>query len=131
MSQSEEAMLQDFMKEMEKAQENWAKAQSEIENLRFDGSADDGGIQIVLTGKFKVEKVTISPATAQKLATDAAGLSAEIAKAFNTAVGKAETYFQEQIGAAMQQLDSEEGGEGDSAPVINPRLGAARPEMKG
>jgi len=130
MSQSEEAMLKDFMQEMEKAQENWAKAQSEIENLRFDGASDDGGIQVVLTGKFKVEKVNITPASAEKLATNPAGLSAEIAKAFNTAVEKAETYFQEQIGAAMQQLESDEKTEG-APPVINPRLGAARPEMKG
>lgn len=130
MSQSEEAMLQDFMKEMEKAQENWAKAQSEIENLRFEGSADDGGIQIVLTGKFKVEKVDISPSSAQKLATNGAALSAEIAKAFNGAVEKAETYFQEQIGAAMQQLESDDNA-GDAPPEINPRLAAARPEMKG
>jgi DNA-binding protein YbaB len=115
---------------MEKAQENWAKAQSEIENLRFEGTADNGGIHIVLTGKFKVEKVDIQPATAQKLATDAAGLSAEISKAFNSAVEKAETYFQEQIGAAMQQLESDEKTE-DAPPMINPRLGAARPEMKG
>lgn len=130
MSQSEEAMLQDFMKEMEKAQENWAKAQSEIENLRFDGSADNGGIQVVLTGKFKVEKVAITPNTAQKLASDAAGLSRMVADAFNEAVGKAETYFQEQIGAAMQQMESDENAT-DAEPVISPRLGAARPEMKG
>ena len=129
MSQSEEAMLKDFMKEMEKAQENWAKAQSEIENLRFDGASPDSGIRVILTGKFKVEKVDISPQTAQRLATDSQGLAAEIAAAFNMAVEKAEAYFQEQIGAAMQQLETEE-GESAAPPQIAPRLGAARPEMK-
>ncbi|MEJ2682596.1 MAG: hypothetical protein P8144_14325 [Gammaproteobacteria bacterium] len=36
-SESEETMLKEFMNEMEKAQENWAKAQAEIENYRFEG----------------------------------------------------------------------------------------------
>jgi len=124
-------MLQEFMEEMEKAQENWAKAQAEIENLRFEGMSEDLGIRIVITGKFKVQSIDISPDAAQRLASQPGQLAEDIKTAFNKAMEKAEAYFQEQIGAAMQQLD--DGGEKEAAqpPQLAPRLGTARPEMKG
>ncbi|MEJ2756025.1 MAG: YbaB/EbfC family nucleoid-associated protein, partial [Gammaproteobacteria bacterium] len=74
-SESEETMLKEFMNEMEKAQENWAKAQAEIEHYRFEGVSTSGLVRVVLTGKFKVEKMTIHPDAAQKLATNPTELS--------------------------------------------------------
>ena len=129
--ESEEAMFKAFMAEMEKAQENWAKAQTEIEKCRFEGKNAAGTIRVVLTGKFKVDAIEISPQIAQKLASDSVTLAREVANAFNAAVGKAELYFQDQINTAMQQFDDEEEEGEMTAPQITPRLPEARPGMKG
>ncbi len=149
MAESEEALLQNFMQEMEKVQENWGKAQEdmqeEMEKLRFTGLAANGYVEIVLNGRFRViDKIKMNPKWLQRFSTENPEIiSQAIQAAFNDAAEKAEKYFQDQFSKAMEQFDENglggkgQGTGGESAaqsqiqqPQIRPRLSTSVQEMK-
>ena len=53
--------MQQMMRQAQKMQEQMAKAQEELAELSITGTAGGGMVEITLSGKREVEKVTIKP----------------------------------------------------------------------
>lgn len=53
--------MQQMMRQAQKMQEQMAKAQEELAELSVTGTAGGGMVEITLSGKREVEKVTIKP----------------------------------------------------------------------
>lgn len=122
----ENELFEEFMKEMEQVQKNWAKAQEEIEQLTFVGESLKGQVKVTFNGKFVTQSVFISPALLKTL--DAKSLERAIKEANNAAAKKAETYFQAQIEDAVKQMEAGD-QKGQSQPAIRPRLQSANAGM--
>jgi len=53
--------MQALMKQAQKMQDDMAKAKAEIENSTFTGTVSGGLVEITMSGKKDVQKVTIKP----------------------------------------------------------------------
>jgi DNA-binding YbaB/EbfC family protein len=79
--------LGQIMKQAQKMQENLQKAQEELANVEINGEAGGGLVQVVMTGRHEVRRVTIDPSLLQD---DKEMLEDLVAAAMNDAVHKVE-----------------------------------------
>ncbi|TCO82311.1 hypothetical protein EV699_105101 [Plasticicumulans lactativorans] len=86
--------LGNLMKQAQKMQENLQKAQAEIAAMEISGESGGGLVQVVLTGRHEVRRVSIDPSL---LADDKDMLEDLVAAAFNDAVRKVERVSQERL----------------------------------
>ncbi len=132
---NDNALFESFMQEMENIRDNWAQAHEDVEKLEFSGKAEDGKIEVVLNGKFQPTLVSFEQAIRGGVGIK--GLENGIKDAISDAAKQAEQYFQNQIEAAVQKMESsadvEE--ETEAAPqdtttsIIQPRLSKASSDM--
>lgn len=86
--------LGNLMKQAQKMQENLQKAQAEIAAMEISGESGGGLVQVVLTGRHEVRRVSIDPSL---LTDDKDMLEDLVAAAFNDAVRKVERVSQERL----------------------------------
>jgi DNA-binding YbaB/EbfC family protein len=77
--------LGNIMQQAQKMQENFKKAQEELELMQVLGESGGGLVKIIMTGKREVRKVTIDPSL---LGDDKDMLEDLVAAAVNDAVNK-------------------------------------------
>jgi nucleoid-associated protein EbfC len=77
--------LGSIMQQAQKMQENFKKAQEELELMQILGESGGGLVKIIMTGKREVRKVTIDPSL---LGDDKDMLEDLVAAAVNDAVNK-------------------------------------------
>lgn len=53
--------MQNLMKQAQKMQEDMQRSKEEIENSTFTATAGGGMVEVVLSGKKRIEKVTLKP----------------------------------------------------------------------
>ena len=87
--------LAGLMKQAQAMQENMKRAQDELALLEVEGQSGAGLVNVVMTCKNDVKRVTIDPSL---LADDKDMLEDLVAAAFNDAVRRAETLTQEKMG---------------------------------
>ncbi len=93
--------LGNLMKQAQKMQENLQKAQAELAAMEVTGESGGGLVQVLITGRHEVRRVSIDPSL---LADDKDMLEDLVAAAFNDAVRKIERVTQERmsgLGAGM------------------------------
>ncbi len=71
------------------------QVEQELQTLTVEGSAGGGAVKVVMTGKMKVEKVTIAPEAAQ----DVEMLQDMIVAAMNDGQTKAQELASQKLGA--------------------------------
>ncbi len=86
--------LGNLMKQAQKMQENLQKAQQEMGNLEIEGESGAGLVQVVMTGRHEVRRITIDDSL---LNDDRDMLEDLIAAAVNDAVHKVEKAVQEKF----------------------------------
>lgn len=86
--------LGNIMKQAQAMQEKMQKAQEELASIEVDGSAGGGLVQVTMTCKYDVRKVSIDD---DLLAEDKEVLEDLVAAALNDAVRKVETATQEKM----------------------------------
>lgn len=84
-----------LMKQAQKMQENMQKAQEELAEMEVEGKAGGGLVNVVMTGRHDLRKVTID----DSLMDDKEMLEDLIAAAVNDAVRVVETTTQEKMGS--------------------------------
>ena len=87
--------LAGLMKQAQAMQDNLKKAQDELANVEVSGESGAGLVQVTMTCKHEVRRVTIDPSL---LADDKDMLEDLVAAAFNAAVRKVEETSQEKLG---------------------------------
>ena len=90
------------MKQAQAMQENMQKAQEELAGMEVTGQAGGGMVEVVMTCKHDVKKVTIDPAL---MADDKEILEDLIAAAMNDAAAKAEKTAAEKMSGLTAGLD--------------------------
>ena len=88
-------MNKNLMRQAELIQRRMMQVEKELETLTVEGSAGGGAVKVVMTGKQKVEKVTITPEAAQ----DVEMLQDMIVAAMNDAQAKAQELAGQKLGA--------------------------------
>ncbi|MGV6859695.1 MAG: YbaB/EbfC family nucleoid-associated protein [bacterium] len=83
-----------LMKQAQKMQEDMQKAQQELEKLEVAGQSGAGMVEVVMTGKYAVKRVTIDDSL---LEDDKDMLEDMVAAAMNDAVQKVAAKSQEQM----------------------------------
>ena len=83
------------MKQAQAMQENMQKAQEELASMEVTGKSGAGMVEVVMTCRHDVRKVTIDP---ELMGDDKEVVEDLIAAAFNDAVRKVETTTQEKMG---------------------------------
>ena len=86
--------LGNLMKQAQKMQENLQKAQQEMGNMEIEGESGAGLVQVVMTGRHEVRRITIDDSL---LSDDRDMLEDLIAAAVNDAVHKVEKAVQEKF----------------------------------
>ncbi len=86
--------LSNLMKQAQQIQDNLQKAQEELATLEVTGESGGGMIQIIMTAKHDVRRVTIDPSVMND---DKEMLEDLIAAAFNDAARKAEKISQDKL----------------------------------
>lgn len=86
--------LASIMQQAQKMQEDFKKAQEEIEAMQVQGESGGGLVTIVMTGKREVRKVTIDPSL---VADDKDMLEDLVAAAINDAVHKVDKLKKERM----------------------------------
>lgn len=94
--------LGNMMKQAQAMQENMKAAQAELANMEVSGQSGAGMVEIVMTCRHDVRKVTIDPAL---MGDDKEVLEDLIAAAMNDAMRKAEKASQEKMGGLTAGLD--------------------------
>ena len=94
--------LWDLMKQAQKMQADMQKAQEELANAEIEGEAGAGLVQIVMTGRHDVKRVTIDPAV---LSEDKEVLEDLLAAAVNDAVRKVEAHNQQAMAGLASGLN--------------------------
>ena len=94
--------LSDLMKQAQKMQADMQKAQEELANAEIEGEAGAGLVQIVMTGRHDVKRVTIDPAV---LSEDKEVLEDLLAAAVNDAVRKVEAHNQQAMAGLASGLN--------------------------
>ncbi|MFP4561062.1 MAG: YbaB/EbfC family nucleoid-associated protein [Thiohalorhabdus sp.] len=85
-----------LMKQAKQMQEQMQKAQEQLADEEVIGQAGGGMVQVTMTCKYSVRKVTIDPSLMEE--NDAEMLEDLMAAAMNDALGKVETRTQELMG---------------------------------
>ena len=94
--------LSDLMQQAQKMQADMQKAQEELANAEIEGEAGAGLVQIVMTGRHDVKRVTIDPAV---LSEDKEVLEDLLAAAVNDAVRKVEAHNQQAMAGLASGLN--------------------------
>ncbi len=94
--------LGNLMKQAQKMQENLQKAQEEIATLEITGEAGAGLVQVLMTGRHEVRRVSIDDSL---LGDDKDMLEDMVAAAVNDAVHKLERTIQERFAGMTGGLD--------------------------
>ncbi len=94
--------LGNLMKQAQKMQENLQKAQEEIAALEITGEAGAGLVQVLMTGRHEVRRVSIDDSL---LGDDKDMLEDMVAAAVNDAVHKLERTIQERFAGMTGGLD--------------------------
>ena len=87
--------LAGLMKQAQAMQDNLKRAQDELANIEVQGQAGGGMVQVIMTCKHEVRRVTIDPSL---LADDKDMLEDLVAAAFNDGVRAAEEVSQQKMG---------------------------------
>lgn len=87
--------LAGLMKQAQAMQDNMKKAQDELGSIDVQGESGSGLVQVVMTCKHEVKRVTMDPSL---LTDDKDMLEDLVAAAFNAAVRKAEEVSAEKMG---------------------------------
>jgi len=85
----------DIMQQAQKMQDNFKKAQEELESMEVQGAAGGGLVTILMTGKREVRKVSIDPTL---VGDDKDMLEDLVAAAINDAVHKIDKMKKEKMG---------------------------------
>jgi len=83
------------MKQAQAMQDNLKRAQDELANVEVQGQSGGGLVQVLMTCKHQVRRITIDPTL---LADDKDMLEDLVAAAFNDAVRAAEEVSQQKMG---------------------------------
>ncbi len=83
-----------LMKQAQKMQEDMQKAQAELEKMEITGQSGGGMVEVVITGKYAVKRVSIDDSL---LEDDKDMLEDMVAAAMNDAVQKVVAKTQEQM----------------------------------
>ncbi len=83
-----------LMKQAQKMQEDMQKVQAELANMEIEGQAGGGLVQVIMTGKHEVRRVSIDPSLFED---DRDMIEDLVAAAVNDAVHKAEAATQERM----------------------------------
>ena len=94
--------LGNIMKQAQAMQENMQKAQEELANTEVTGVSGAGMVEVVMTCRHDVRKITIDP---ELMGDDKEVVEDLIAAAFNDAVRKVETVTQEKMGGLTSGLN--------------------------
>lgn len=94
--------LGDIMKQAQAMQENMQKAQQELAEIEVIGQSGAGMVEVVMTCRHAVRKITIDPAM---LEDDREVLEDLIAAAVNDAVHKVEKTTEEKMGGLTSGLN--------------------------
>jgi DNA-binding YbaB/EbfC family protein len=94
--------LGNIMKQAQAMQENMQKAQEELANIEVTGQSGAGLVEVTLTCRHDVKKVSIDP---ELMSDDKEVLEDLIAAAFNDAVKKVESTSQEKMGGLTSGLN--------------------------
>ena len=94
--------LGNIMKQAQAMQENMQKAQEELANTEVTGVAGAGMVEVVMTCRHDVRKITIDP---ELMGDDKEVVEDLIAAAFNDAVRKVEAVTQEKMGGLTSGLN--------------------------
>ena len=94
--------LGNIMKQAQAMQENMQKAQEELANTEVTGVAGAGMVEVVMTCRHDVRKITIDP---ELMSDDKEVVEDLIAAAFNDAVRKVEAATQEKMGGLTSGLN--------------------------
>ena len=98
--------ISNLMKQAQKIQSNFQKAQEELAHLEIIGEAGGGMVKIVMTGRHDVRRVEIDP---ELMKEDKEMLEDLIAAAVNDAVRKVERTSQDKL--ANMAMDLKKDGE--------------------
>ncbi|MEA5444309.1 YbaB/EbfC family nucleoid-associated protein [Gammaproteobacteria bacterium AB-CW1] len=90
-----------LMKQAQQMQEQMKKAQEELANVEVTGSAGGGMVEVVLSGRHEVRRVSIDDSAMED---DREMLEDLIAAAFNDAVRKVEETTQEKFAGMSSGL---------------------------
>ena len=90
------------MKQAQAMQENMQKAQEELANTEVTGVAGAGMVEVVMTCRHDVRKITIDP---ELMGDDKEVVEDLIAAAFNDAVRKVESATEEKMGGLTSGLN--------------------------
>ena len=96
--------LGNMMKQAQAMQENMQKAQNELANIEVSGESGGGMVQLQMTCRYDVKKVTIDPELLGD-ADDKEVLEDLVAAAVNDAVRKVEKTSQEKMAGLTGGLD--------------------------
>ena len=99
--------LAGLMKQAQAMQENLKKAQEELAFIEVTGESGSGMVQILMTCKHQVKRVTIDPSL---LAEDKDMLEDLVAAAFNAALRRAEETSAEKMGKLTAGMPGLPGG---------------------
>ena len=94
--------LGNIMKQAQAMQENMQKAQEELANTEVTGVSGAGMVEVVMTCRHDVRKITIDP---ELMGDDREVVEDLIAAAFNDAVRKVEAVTQEKMGGLTSGLN--------------------------
>ena len=94
--------LGNIMKQAQAMQENMQKAQEELANIEVTGQSGAGLIEVLMSCRYDVKKITIDP---ELMNDDKEVLEDLIAAAVNDAVRKVEKTTQEKMGGLTSGLN--------------------------
>ena len=98
--------LGNLMKQAQQMQANMQKAQEEIANMEITGKAGGGMVEVVMTGRHDVRRVTIDPSLMQE---DKEMLEDLIAAAVNDANRPLETQTKDKMAGLTGGMNLPEG----------------------
>lgn len=94
--------LGNIMKQAQAMQENMQKTQEELANIEVSGQSGAGLIEVTMSCRYDVKKITIDP---ELISDDKEVLEDLIAAAFNDAVRKVEKTTQDKMGGLTSGLN--------------------------
>ncbi len=94
---------QQLMQQVQQMQENMRKKQEELENTEYPVTSGGGMVQLTMTGKHQVAKITIHPDVVEK--DDVEMLEDLIAAAVNEAVRVVDEAAEREMGALTGGLN--------------------------
>jgi DNA-binding YbaB/EbfC family protein len=91
-----------MMQQLQKMQQEMAKAQDEIQNATVEGAAAGGAVKVTMTGDFKVTKIALDKTVVDP--DDVETLEDVIVAALNDARAKAEEFSTKRMSAVTGGL---------------------------